>query len=180
MPRMRHTWPAVVASVFLSAAASAQPGTDGSLNPPRSPRNADYTISARLDPATRTITGTEVITWRNLTVKPAADLQFHLYWNAWKNPRSTFMREQALAGSEAGAARSLNEWGRIDVGSVIVGGVDRTASRRFVAPDDENADDETMMDVPLATPIAPGSTATITIAWTAHVPRTFARTGAIG
>ena len=170
---------AVIASIALSTAASAQPGTDGSLNPPRSPRNADYTITARLDPATRTITGTEVITWRNVTTKPAADLQFHLYWNAWKNTRSTFMREQALAGFES-AARSPNEWARIDVGSVIVGGVDRTASRRFVAPDDDNADDETVMDVPLATPIAPGSTATITVAWTAHVPRTFARTGAIG
>src|SRR4051794_39866709 len=181
MPPMRHTWAAVVAALFLSSAApSAQPATDGSPTPPRSPRNADYTISARLDPATRTITGTEVITWRNDTAKAAADLQFHLYWNAWKNPRSTFMREQALAASESGAARSPNEWARIDVGSVIVGGVDRTASRRFVAPDDENADDETVMDVPLATPIAPGSTATITIAWTAHVPRTFARTGAIG
>jgi hypothetical protein len=180
MPRMRHTWPAVLASIFLSAAASAQPRSDGSLNPPRSPRNADYTITAQLDPATRTITGTEVITWRNVTTKPTADLQFHLYWNAWKNPRSTFMREQALAGFESGAARSPNDWARIDVGSVIVGGVDRTASRRFVAPDDDNADDETVMSVPLATPIAPGSTATITVAWTAHVPRTFARTGAIG
>jgi len=94
MPRMRQTWPAVLASILVSAAVSGQPGTDGSLNPPRSPRNADYTITARLDPATRTITGTEVITWRNVTTKPAADLQFHLYWNAWKNPRSTFMREQ--------------------------------------------------------------------------------------
>ena len=88
MPRMRHTWPAVLASIFVSAAAAAQPATDGSLNPPRSPRNADYTIMARLDPATRTITGTEVITWRNVTAKAATDLQFHLYWNAWKNPRS--------------------------------------------------------------------------------------------
>jgi hypothetical protein len=180
MPRMRHMWPAIAASIVLSAAASAQPATDGSLTPPRSPRNADYTITARLDPATRTITGTEVITWRNITANAATDLQFHLYWNAWKNPRSTFMREQALAGFESGPARSPNDWARIDIGSVIVGGVDRTASRRFVAPDDENADDETVMDVPLATPIAPGSTATITVAWTAHVPRTFARTGAIG
>ena len=101
MPRMRHTWPALAASIFVAAAASAQPPNDGSLNPPRSPRNADYTITARLDPATRTITGTEVITWRNITAKPAADLQFHLYWNAWKNPRSTFMREQALTGFES-------------------------------------------------------------------------------
>src|SRR3954464_2920225 len=98
---MRPTGAAVVAALFLSSAAtSAQPATDGSLTPPRSPRNADYTITARLDPATRTITAPGVVTWSNGTGKAAADLQFHLYWNAWKNPRSTFMREQALAGSE--------------------------------------------------------------------------------
>ena len=36
------------------------------------------------------------------------------------------------------------------------------------------------MSVPLTQPIAPGGSATIEVAWTAHVPRTFARTGAIG
>ena len=36
------------------------------------------------------------------------------------------------------------------------------------------------MSVPLAQPVAPGGSATIEVAWTAHVPRTFARTGAIG
>ena len=37
-----------------------------------------------------------------------------------------------------------------------------------------------MLSVPLAHPIEPGGSATIDIAWTAHVPRTIARTGAIG
>src|SRR5258708_31594664 len=36
------------------------------------------------------------------------------------------------------------------------------------------------MSIPLAAPIAPGDSATIELTWTAHVPRTFARTGAIG
>src|SRR5262249_20709353 len=53
-------------------------------------------------------------------------------------------------------------------------------ARRFVAPDDDNANDETVMEVPLASPVPPGATATIAIVWTAHVPRTFARTGAVG
>ena len=37
-----------------------------------------------------------------------------------------------------------------------------------------------MLPVPLPQPAAPGSTLTIEVKWTAHVPRTFARTGAIG
>src|SRR2546423_7790599 len=178
MPRMPHP-AAVLAAILLPAVAFAEPASNGTLSPARAPRNASYTIAARLDPATRTITGSEVIAWRNITAKPATDLQFHLYWNAWKNTRSTFMREQALAGFGE-AARLPNEWARIDVSSVIVDGTDRTASRRFVAPDDENADDEPVMDVPRANPIAPRAPATIAVAWTAHVPRTVARTGAVG
>ena len=37
------------------------------MTPPRSPRNASYSIDVRLDPASRTITATEIITWRNIT-----------------------------------------------------------------------------------------------------------------
>src|SRR5439155_22888262 len=38
----------------------------------------------------------------------------------------------------------------------------------------------TVMRVPLPQPVGPGQTVTVAIAWTAHVPRPFARTGAIG
>src|SRR5262245_16326306 len=110
MPRMRHPLHAALACIFVSSSAFAQDPTGGTLTPPRSPRNANYTITARLDPATRTITGSEVITWRNITRRTAAELQFHLYWNAWKNTRSTFMREQALGGFGGDAARRPDEW----------------------------------------------------------------------
>jgi hypothetical protein len=176
----------VLACVLIgSATASAQPAETGALTPPLSPRNASYTITARLDPATRTITGSEVITWRNITTKPATDLQFHLYWNAWKNTRSTFMRERALGSTGPGPAgddahRRADEWAHIDVTALKVGGSDLTGLKRFIAPDDDNPDDETVMAIPLAQPIGAGVAVTIDIRWTAHVPRTFARTGAIG
>jgi len=176
MPR-----PLILVVVLAAAGASgaiAQPAATGELRPALSPRNANYTISARLDPATRTITGSEAIRWRNITPAPATDLQFHLYWNAWRNARSTFMRERALGGG-SGAAPAPDDWGRIDVSAIAIAGVDRTASKRFIAPDDDNPEDETVMAVPLAQPVAPGAEVTIDVAWTAHVPRTFARTGAI-
>jgi aminopeptidase N len=164
----------------LGSPGSAQPESTGAFATPLSPRNANYTITARLDPATRTITGSETIIWRNITSKPAADLQFHLYWNAWKNTRSTFMRERAIGSGSDDRRRRADEWASIDVTAITVAGSDRTASKRFIAPDDENPNDETVMSVPLAQPIEPGASATIEVAWTAHVPRTFARTGAIG
>jgi Peptidase family M1 domain len=164
--------------VAVRSPASAA-STSGVLTPPLSPRNANYTISVRLEPATRTISGSETVRWRNVTSKPATDLQFHLYWNAWKNTRSTFMRERALGGgSERG--RRPGEWARVDVTSITVAGRDRTGSGRFIAPDDDNPNDETVLSVPLTEPIEAGGSAEIHIIWTAHIPRTFARTGAIG
>jgi hypothetical protein len=167
-------------STFGVMSASAQPGATGVLDPPRSPRNANYTIWAQLSPSTREITGKESIVWRNITTKPATELQFHLYWNAWKNTKSTFMRERALGASADDRQRRADEWGRIDIVSIFVGGRDLSASRRFIAPDDDNADDETVMEVPLPQPVAPGGEIEVQVNWTAHVPRTFDRTGAIG
>src|SRR5262245_5215024 len=45
----------------------------------RSPRNANYDISVRLDPANRSLKGEQVLTWRNVTDQPASSLRFHLY-----------------------------------------------------------------------------------------------------
>ena len=70
-----------------------------------SSRNANYTIDARLEPARRQISGHETLTWRNITTRPVSDLRFHLYWNAWKDNRSTWMRERRLAGETPLMAR---------------------------------------------------------------------------
>src|SRR2546430_16626425 len=107
MPRMRHAPPTLLFLALISSTtAVAQPAQTGELRPPRSSRNANYTIAARLDPATRTITGSERIEWRNISKTPARDLQFHLYWNGWKNTRSTFMRERALVGASDESRRA--------------------------------------------------------------------------
>ena len=57
---------------------------------------------------------------------------------------------------------------------------DLTPPKHFIAPDDGNADDQTVMAVPLPQPVGRAASVTIEVDWTAHVPRTFARTGAIG
>ena len=121
----------------------------------RSPRNASYTITARLDPASRTLTGEALLTWRNTATIPATSLRFHLYYNAWRNTRSTWMREAALAGDTELTGRPEADWGWIDVTSLKLVGtsgapVDVTSSLRFIAPDDGNLDDRTVAEVPLA------------------------------
>ena len=150
-----------------------------------SPRNANYRIAARLEPATRTLTGEERLTWRNVSGRAAESLQFHLYYNAWRNTRSTWMREWILAGNTEIGERPEGDWGWIDITSAqIVGGdgsrTDVTGRLRFIAPDDGNADDRTVVELPLDAAVAPGETIEVEIAWSSRVPRTFARTGAVG
>jgi hypothetical protein len=169
------------------ASAGAAATATAAARPPvaLSTRNASYAIMARLDPASRTLTGDELVTWRNTSAISTSTLRFHLYYNAWRNTRSTWMRERALAGHTELADRHEADWGWIDVTSlrVIDAGkapVELTSRGRFIAPDDGNADDRTVLEVPLGRPIAPGQTVNIQIAWSSHVPRTFARTGTIG
>ena len=151
---------------------------------PFSARNASYAITARLDPASRSLTGDEILTWRNTSAAATSTLRFHLYYNAWRNTRSTWMRERALGGTTDLTAREEADWGWIDVTSVRVLGnaapSDLTARARFVAPDDGNADDRTVLEVPLDRPVAPGETINVQVGWSSRVPRTFARTGTVG
>jgi hypothetical protein len=168
----------LAASVTLTA---QQQPAGGEMNPPRSPRNASYTIDARLDTARKTISGSELITWRNVTASSASELQFHLYWNAWKDARSTFMRERALGGRVRVPAEDASH---IEVTAIKIvsdgSPLDVTSRKRFIHPDDDNADDQTVMAVALPAPAAPGTTLTIQVDWTARIPRTFDRTGVVG
>jgi hypothetical protein len=147
----------------------------------RSPRNANYTLRATLDTATHTIKGDGRLVWRNITKNPATDLRFHLYWNAWRDPSSSWLREDRMSRTTRAPDRSASDFASIDVTRLALsGGDDLLAKATFLSADDGNTDDRTVLSVPLATPVAPGQSITIDLAWTSHVPRPFARTGVLG
>ncbi len=176
---------AILLLTLSSADVFAQAAATGVIGDPLSARNANYTIDTRLDPATRTITGRETIRWRNITRAIATELQFHLYWNAWRDNRSTFMREAMLGGlrrREEATSTSDADRARIDVTAIrlLSPDSDLTGAQHFIAPDDGNEDDRTVMAVPLPRAAQPGEWLTLRIDWTAHVPRTVARTGVVG
>src|SRR6185312_10539295 len=150
----------VPASAPASTPAEAPAGA-------RSARNANYAISARLDPASRKITGDELLTWRNTSRTATSTLQFHLYYNAWRNSRSTWIRERARIDPKV-TKRPESDWGWIEVTSLRViprGGIpaDVVSQATFKAPDDGNVDDRTVMEVPLARPVAAGETVNVQI-----------------
>jgi len=152
---------------------------------PRSARNANYVIDVKLDADAKTLTGREIVTWRNVQSEPTSELWFHLWWNAWRNNRSSWMLEDRLRGRSDRREATIREedWGHVEVGSLkLLPGVgtdtaDLTSQMRFVSPDDANPDDRTVMTVALPRPVGPGESIQVELAFRAKVPRTFARTG---
>ncbi len=171
------------ASQAATAAAGQAAGPSAAPSGAWSPRNASYSIDVRLDHASRTLNGHAILTWRNIASVATSELRFHLYYNAWRNSESTWMREASVRRS--GTPRRQEDWGWIDVSQVrlLTGAtepIDLTAGAQFIAPDDGNAQDRTVLMVPLPAPVAPGETINVEVAWTSKVPRTFSRTGAVG
>ena len=141
-----------------------------------SDRIVAYRIRAELDTSKKTIFGSEMLTWRNASEHLVGELRFHLYLNAFQNTRSTFMRESG--GQLRGDRSSKDGWGYIEVRHMqIAGGADLTHSIRFVHPDDDNADDQTVIAVTLPRPVAPGQSIALEIDFLSKLPKVFARTG---
>ncbi len=161
--------------LLLAAVAPARGQTQSSGFPHRV---ANYTIRARLDPAAKVLSGVERIDWRNAGDQAAPELCFHLYWNAFANSRTTFMREYAV--QRPGELGGWDGWGGIEITSVRVNGSDRTAATRPAHPDDPNPSDRTVVRVPLAEPIPPGGAADVEIEFEARIPRLLLRAGYAG
>jgi hypothetical protein len=146
----------------------------------RSARNANYEIDVRLEPRDRMLHGRERIRWRNISANPTSELQFHLYWNAWRNAESTWLRERRLGGNTT--TPRPDAWSATDIKALHVTldqRYDLASSVRFIAPDDGNTADRTVAAVSLPQPVAPNGMVDIDIEWSAKIPRPFARTGYI-
>jgi hypothetical protein len=165
-----------VVSLLLLAFLVAAPAAAQSL-PERSDRIVDYRISVALDPATRQLTGKQTLTWRNpSTTDAVAELQFHLYLNAFKNTKSTFMKESG--GQLRGDEMAKDGWGWIDITSLKTSaGADLKPTLAFIQPDDGNTDDQTVVKATLPEAVAPGGSVTLEMTFTSKLPQVFARTG---
>ncbi len=146
---------------------------------PMSQRVVHYEIDARYDAAKHTVDATEVLTYHNLTGQALDHFPFHLYQNAFQ-PKSTFVRDSKLEGSRD---TTYDKWDKKEYGSEdierfeVVGQGDLTKDLQFIAPDDGNKDDKTVVDVHLPKPIAPGAFVQFKIAFHDQMPETQARSG---
>jgi aminopeptidase N len=166
-------------AVQISFSGSCFPQTQKPIFPvPLSPRLANYQIDVTLDADTKKLTGRETLTWRNASTDVIQELQFHLYLNAFRNDKSTFMRESGgqLRGDQIDRTGDEGTYGSIDITSMNVRG-GPSLTYQFFQPDDNNRDDRTVIRVPLSKPLGPGETIVLDIRFRAKLPKIFARTG---
>ncbi|WP_341227079.1 M1 family metallopeptidase [uncultured Arcticibacterium sp.] len=162
---MGKVW--VVLLVFISRSAFAQN---------LAPDIANYDITVNLDTKTKTLIGGQVLTWTNTSPVPIKELQFHLYLNAFRDKKSTFMKESG--GRLRNNSFRKSGFGNIyitdfksDRGEELLGGM------KYIQPDDFNKDDRTVVSVPLKEELKAGETIVLTIGFKAKLPKVFARTG---
>jgi hypothetical protein len=173
--------PAMVQANAATAGAASIPNTVLAINSPTpmSERVVHYEIEAKYDAARHSVDATEILTYHNLTGQALDHFPFHLYQNAFQ-PKATFVRESKLMGTRD---TGYEEWkdklyGSEDIKSLeVVGQGDLTQNLQFIAPDDGNKDDKTVVDLRLAKPIAPGAFVQFKIAFRTNFPETQARSG---
>jgi hypothetical protein len=143
---------------------------------PLSQRIANYTISVSLDAQKKMLSGKESLHWTNTTNDRISELRFHLYLNAFKNSKSTFMSESG--GQLRGQGMEAGGWGWIDITSMSIhDGEELRSKMEYIHPDDDNAMDQTVVRVPLSKPVLPHQTIIVDIDFAAKLPKVFARTG---
>lgn len=176
----------VLLSFCLSMGApdrDAPAGAAASAQDSRSPRNASYAMQVELDAEQRTLRGTQVLTWRNVTSRPTSELRYHVYYNGWRNDHSSWFRTGHGLDHDLAHVRD-EQWAYSDVEKIELLGneqvVDLTADAEYISPDDGNPHDRTVLRVPLPEAVQPGESVEVRLQWKAKVPRTFARTGVRG
>jgi hypothetical protein len=172
---------AAILSASVASHAQSSIATNSPNGQPLSTRVVAYAIDARLDTDKKSLDATETITYKNLTGQPLNTVPFHLYLNAFR-PESSFTRETHFNGgvrdSEIGNDYSDEKLGSITISHIDAEGYgDLTSAMHFIAPDDGNAQDHTVVEIPLPHPLAPNDSITFHLAFHDQFPLSVARNG---
>jgi hypothetical protein len=169
------------AAASSPAGSVAIPDTTLAINSPTpmSERIVHYEIDARYDAGTHTVNATEVLTYHNLTGQTLDHFPFHLYQNAFQ-PKATFVRDAKLMGTRDTGYQEweAKDYGSEDIKSIeVIGQGDLTQNLQYIAPDDGNNDDRTVVDLRVTKPIPAGAYVQFKIGFVTKFPETQARSG---
>ena len=143
-----------------------------------SPRIANYKMDVELDIEEKRLIGKTYLSWKNIGTSEVDHMLFHMYYNAFRNTESTFLRER---GVPEFLTKNIDEncgWGWTHILSMHDdSGNDLSQSMRYVQTDDDNTEDKSVLRLDLANAIPPGETITLAFDWVAKIPQTMPRTG---
>lgn len=157
----RLTW---LLGVLLIWAASAQADEYWQ-------QRTHYTIDAEFLPDSDLIVGTSVLRYWNQSPHTLKDVYFYLYNNAWQ-PGSYLDRRYREFGYWSIAGADSADWGGMDIETLAIAGetVELTAANV----------DNTVLHLPLATPLAPGDSVDFSMQFRCKIPGAQWRNGRRG
>lgn len=145
---------------------------------PLSARPTHYEIRVALLDSCHQLEAVQRVHFVNLTPVAIPVLRFYLYFNAFKNTESSYLKGTSQIFGRQFMDRSADEWGWVQIDNIRrSNGVNLTSGMRFIQPDDGNTADQSVLEVPLDRPLLPGDTAVFDINWKAQIPKTISRAG---
>ncbi|NYF81295.1 M1 family metallopeptidase [Granulicella arctica] len=179
----------LITAVLLFAPFSANAQTTSIQTPsiainsptPLSTRVVAYTLDAKVDTDKKSLDATEILTYKNLTGQPLSTFPFHLYLNGFQ-PQSSFTSETHFTGGIRDNEKSddypAEKIGSITISKITADGFgDLTSTQHFLAPDDNNTNDRTVVQIALPHPLAPNDSVTFRLSFHDQFPLSIARNG---
>jgi hypothetical protein len=143
-------------------------------------RRMEYEIWVELGGQNKMLHGRENIIWVNQTQDAIQDMWFHLYYNAFKNEKSTMLQESKEESfGPLGMTVEDGDWGWIDVVSIkLADGRNLKSTMEFMRQDEPiHPGDQTVMRVIFPEPIVPGEDVHLQIEFQSKIPLGLQRTG---
>ena len=144
----------------------------------------DYKINATLDVATNIIKGTEDIVYTNNSTDTLRKVYFHLYWNAFQPNSSMDVRSRELGKNTMTSRRGdvIKDWDarvtdRIQKLTPTEIGYQRVSQILIGGKQQKLIEHETILEVQLTNPIAPKTSAKLSLVFEAQVPKQIRRSG---
>ena len=131
----------------------------------------DYTMEVALDHKSATYSGVQKIVYTNNSPETLNKVFYHLYFNAFKPGSEMAVRQRSSADKNTRFKISLDSLAPNQAGYLRVSGL--TQNGVLLNP----IDSETILEVPLNSPIAPGKSALFELAFEGHVPDVIRRAG---
>ena len=149
-----------------------------SYNQSQSLKIANYDIEVHLDHHGKNASCIQKLNWKNTSPDTLRELRFYMYMNAFKDLKSTYLKNTRKMFGQDLNNRTEKEWGHIEVTQAVDrNGNDLVQNQEYIQPNDGNVLDETVLSIPLEMPLLPGEVIELDMNFDVKLPRTIVRSG---